>query len=224
MLDKSKIEVENKAVGSTLEAGLARRRLIRAGLAAAPIVLGLKSQSALATGSTSTGHCKPSVWSSLKAANGCHSSHAPNYVGNSCGDYDYWKSASNAQCDKYFHQHVSGNCVPFSGSDYSQSGHPVPTLKEVCAGKYKNSVTVSTGNSAKDKLGKYCAAMYLDITVNNNCPLDLTAVNQIWNGCKDGGSWMPPHGGTAWTRNDCNEYFDYICKGTKPVSWGSSCA
>ena len=199
-------------VKSAAEAGLARRKLIRAGLAAGPVMLGLTSQSALAIGSSTGSSCKPSIWSSLKAAKGCRNSHTDTHLVTYCGHYDDWTVSTHSECGKKFHTSTSG-CVPFTGSY-----HGTKTVKDVCR---------STGTSAKDKLSKHCAAMYLNNTASTRpCPVDVPTVKAMWTACKDGaGTWSPAPGSVGWTRDDCNEYFDYICKGTKPASWtGTACA
>ncbi len=117
MLENPKIEAQGSPGASTVEAGIARRRLIRAGLAATPVMLGLKSQSALATGTT---HISCSAWASLSAAKGCHSSHTHHPAGRTCNNYDYWTSHQSGECDKGFHRRINhrhqtdySKCVPF---------------------------------------------------------------------------------------------------------------
>jgi hypothetical protein len=228
MSENTKIQgsvVSDVVAGQGIDAGLARRRLIRAGLAAAPVMLGLKTQSALAYGS-SGGHCKPSVWSSLKGAKGCHSSHSVDHGGNTCHHHSDWALSNHSECGKKYHQHSSNFHVPFAGSDCTQVGKPVPTLKEVCKGYYGSNSgnLVTSGDTKKDLLAKHCAAMYLNIKVDNKCPIDEPTVHNIWNNCKNNGVWTPPSGGNSWSRDDCIEYFEYVCKGTKPSSWGNTCA
>ena len=222
MLKNSNTEADNLSGTALAISGVARRRLVRAGLAAAPVILALKSQSALATGSGGTGHHMTcSAWASVSAAKGCHSSHSAQHTGGTCKSYQDWAHSNNSQCNKKFHKKTDwrgvidySKCVPFDGSDYSDK-----SLKEICKG------VVSSGDSKKDKLAKHCAAMYLNIKVDANCPLDEATVKTIWNRCKNNaGTWSPVANGKPWNRDDCNEYFDYVCKGTKPQSWGTSCA
>lgn len=218
MLENPKIEVQRSPGASTVEAGIARRRLIRAGLAAAPVMLGLKSQSALATGTT---HISCSAWASLSAAKGCHSSHTQHHAGGTCNNYDYWTSHQSGECDKGFHRRTNhrhqtdySKCVPFEGSEFQDK-----SLRDICKGN------VSSGDSKKDKLAKHCASMYLNLKVSGNCPFDEDTIKTIWNSCKNtGGTWTPFTGGQPWDRDDCNEYFDYVCKGTAPLSWDNTCA
>jgi hypothetical protein len=211
MLENSKNETQSSLSGFAIDGGLARRRLIRAGLVAAPVMLALKSQSALATGAT---HMSCSAWASLSAAKGCHSSHTQQQVGMTCKNYDYWPTISHSECNKRFHRHSDyRKCVPFDGSEYGDK-----LLKDICKG------IVTTGDSRRDKLSRHCASMYLNLRIEGNCPFDEATIKSIWNHCKNGGSWTPPTGGTPWDRDDCNEYFDYVCTGTKPSYWGNTCA
>jgi hypothetical protein len=232
MFEIAKTQTQSSPFETAIEDGVSRRRLIRAGLAAAPVMLALKSPSALASGGA---HMSCSVWASLKAANGFRS-HSPQQVGGTCKNYDYWPTAypkkrTNTHCEKRYHSDVKVS-VPFDGSDFCYKSNgtvQVPNLREVCQGKFDtgnaSGKPCSTGSAEKDKLGKHCASMYLNIWVNSNCPLAEKDVKDIWTSCKDGvGTWSPYQGcPKPWTRTDCNEYFDYLCKGTKPASW-SSCA
>src|SRR5665647_3738802 len=68
-------------------AAVSRRRLIRAGLSAAPVMLALKSQSVLAADIC----IKPSAFSSLTAAN-MKLSRMPNPAGYTCFSHGYWKN------------------------------------------------------------------------------------------------------------------------------------
>lgn len=203
-------------------AGIARRKLIRAGLAAAPVMLALKSQSALATGTVDHLHC--SVWASLSAAKGCMKSHAP-APGKTCLSYDDWKykdTSSFPKCGHKFHDDgVSWTPkVPFTGSHFRDSSG-IHNLKMVCAGKNSWGGDFSTGNYERDLLGKHCAAMYLNCSVGNS-PLLESHIKSMWDSCKDGGNWTLPSGGT-WSRKQCNEYFNYICKGIEPDGWNLAC-
>lgn len=222
MLKNSKIDTENLTDAALTASGVSRRRLVRAGLAAAPVMLVLKSQSALATGTAGTGnHMTCSAWASVSAAKGCNSSHTAQHVSATCKGYQDWAQSKDSECDKKFHKKTDGRgvtkyseCVPFEGSDYGDK-----SLKEICKGD------VDSGDDRKDKLAKHCAAMYLNIKVDHNCPLDEATVKTIWNSCKNrGGTWSPVANGNAWDRDDCNEYFDYVCKGKKPANWGNTCA
>ncbi len=66
MSENSKIQGAVVAVQNSAEAGLARRRLIRAGLAAAPVVLALSGRSAMATGAgCGAKGLSPMAWNSI---------------------------------------------------------------------------------------------------------------------------------------------------------------
>lgn len=219
MTDKS---IANVQSNPSVDAVSARRKMLRAGLAAAPVLMGLKTQSAMATGTVN--HCKPSVWSSLKGANGCRSSHTIQSAGKTCSHYTDWAVSNHTECSKKFHYNQYSACVPFGGShwgDYS-------TIKDVCGGKkrdaYNYTSNFTTGDSERDTLSKHCASMYMNNVAYGSAPVDIPTCKSIWNACKDNGVWSPPHGGTAWTRKDCNEYFEYCSKGTQPASWNNTCA
>jgi hypothetical protein len=237
-------EASSSPLEKAASTGIARRKLIRAGLAAAPVMLALKSQSALATGTSTGEHMTCSAWASVTAAKGCHNSHTAKHVAKTCHSYTYWKDRDDNECKKYFHEHTSTKHVPFFGSDCNKStnaGTFVPTLKEVCKGKFIQPVitnvrytmwgtpitetsypAVTTGDPRKDLLAKHCAAMHLNATVDRNCPLSTDHIKQIWGSCKNGGSWVPPSGGKPWSRDECIDYFEYVCNGTEPKSWLST--
>lgn len=205
-----------------VSAGLARRRLLRAGLAAAPVMLALKSQSALATGT----HLNCSVWASLSAAKGCKTSHAP-VSGKTCKSYDDWASDdTHTECNHKYHDDSNPRTVkvPFTGKEFCDKDlkRTVHTLKNVCKGTDTKGNKFSTGNTEKDELGKHCAAMYLNCKTGNSSVTEAQ-VKSMWASCKDGGMWTAP-GGHQWTRKDCNEYFNYVCKGKTPSGWSMNCA
>lgn len=243
MSNDFKTETDNFVAAAT---GVSRRSLVRAGLAAAPVMLVLHSKSALATGTGSSNHMTCSAWASVSAAKGCHNSHTAQHVKKTCKSYTEWKDRDDAECGKRFHEHSSRKHVPFYGKDCTKStnaGDFVPTLKEVCKGRFIQPVytivgyqswgvpikeasypVVTTGDPRKDLLAKHCAAMHLNATVENNCPLSTDQIKQVWGSCKDGGHWSPPSGGKTWSRDDCIDYFEYVCNGNEPASWGSTCS
>jgi hypothetical protein len=195
------------SVGQTI----ARRSLIRAGLAAAPVMLALKSQSALAT----TGaECKPSVWASLKAAKGCQTSHMPQGGYTKCKHYSDWAQSNHTECTKKYHAKAGRSAnqyVPLYGDHFGTES----SLKDICGG---NKRVLSSGryvmqpisDAGLDKLGKHCAAMILNVRVDKNCPLDEPTIKKLWQDCKTTGRCSPATG-VSWTASDCNEYFDFVC-------------
>lgn len=119
-LQVSEVESQVEAIAvAPISAGLARRRLLRAGLVAAPVVLAVSGRSAMATSFTNCAKgLSPMAWNSLTANSGqncpTNPSHAvnPNTPGLSPG---YWKpNGANANnCT------VAGNwptaCIPYVG-------------------------------------------------------------------------------------------------------------
>jgi len=223
-------EFEKNAPSSTavtaVATGIARRKLIRAGLAAAPVMLALKSKSALAGGTGE--HLNCSMWASLSAAKGCMKSHAP-APKNTCDGYDKWKDKDTKvfqKCGYKFHNDGASNTskVPFIGNEFRDSswrGYTYHDLKMVCAGKDSSGRTFNVGDPEKQLLAKHCAAMVLNCSVGNS-PLAENQVKSIWSSCKDGGTWSLPGGGT-WTRTQCNDYFNYVCQGIEPAGWKLDC-
>jgi len=72
MSDNHKVETETTAVGAVNASGLARRRLIRAGLSAAPVLLAVTGRSAMATAAcppTAGGALSPLAWNSVSPNN-----------------------------------------------------------------------------------------------------------------------------------------------------------
>lgn len=129
MSENSKIQGTVVVVGRAVEAGLARRRLIRAGLAAAPVVLALSGRSAMATGSTGAGcgakGLSPMAWSSIApGADGtCTAlSHhvGRNTLGRSPG---FWKPNTGGSANVFQGPWPAPTITPFSayvaGSSYS---------------------------------------------------------------------------------------------------------
>jgi hypothetical protein len=201
--------------------GIARRKLLRAGLAAAPVMLALKSQSALACG-TGGDHLQCSVWASLSAAKGCMKSHAP-VPGKSCNSHDDWAAnANNTYCNYKFHNDSHSNFkVPFGDTCFRDSSgfKTYHTLRNVCAGTQSNGSKFVLSDPKKQLLGKHCAAMWLNYQVDNS-PISDVQCKAIWTACKDGnGTWTPTPGATPWDRDQCIAYFEYICNGTPPTAW-----
>lgn len=209
-------------------AGIARRKLIRAGLAAAPVMLALKGQSALA-GGVGGDHLNCSVWASLSAAKGCMRSHAP-VPGKSCGNYIEWSAnTTHPVCNHKFHSDPNtNNRVPFDDDCFrdwnaNTRSHSYHSLRNVCAGKKADGITNHyVGDSRKQLLGKHCAAMFLNYQ-QGICPISDVEIKKLWTACKDGsGTWKPPYSGSVgWDREQCIAYFEYVCNGVAP--WSIDC-
>lgn len=190
--------------------GVSRRKLVRAGLASAPILMGLKSESALATGSVV---CKPSMWASIKAAN-CKLSRQVIAPKGTCRDYVYWSKQNDDDCNRKFHNtSYKKNGVTYAGANFSTTFFKTDkALKDVC----KNDWSVYGG--ARDELSRHCAAIFLSIKKGDSCPITEATCKAMWTGCKGGGTWSVPGTNVKWTAADCNEYLSYVCGKSLPTS------
>ncbi|MDO9195858.1 hypothetical protein [Rhodoferax sp.] len=205
MLKNSKIETQGSVGGSTAEAGLARRRLIRAGLAATPVMLGLTSQSALANDVC----IKPSAFSSLKAAN-MKLSHKPNQ-GWTCFSHGYWKNHSHPA--PYSDKTKSFFLTKALGPGEVTAGFTSNPGNEY-AGKTLQQVLEMNGNANNTTaLARHVVGTFLTAVANGDDPtkvlLTTWQCKQIWD---NQGNWSPVTGQT-WTMANWLEYFDYVYGG-----------
>lgn len=200
MSENSENDATSPLLDAAASAGIARRKLIRAGLVAAPVMLALKSQSALATGTP--GHCMPSVWASFKASPKVCLSHGVTIAGGTCNSHVYWKDKTsypnfcNDHTKTRFHDYSSSGkyCPPFDGTKFGSKN-----LKEICN---------LTETDEQTKLAKHCTAIFLNCKAGYDSPIDATTCRNIW---KSGGVYTPAPGATPWNINQCNDYFDFIC-------------
>lgn len=187
-------------VPTTQVEGVSRRRLIRAGLSAAPVVAALKSNSVLA-GGTGTQCVKPSAFASLKNANFNHSRWDENNMNCSCirpqdwcqRDYSckYEKLSKHSLFNK---DSVHVKC--WSGTQLIDN--PDLTFHQV----------FSRSDLAGDKdFARYVAACYANATQFGdwNSPLTKSECLAIWRTAGNG--WTPASGGTAWTRAETDRFF-----------------
>ncbi|MDO8450905.1 MAG: hypothetical protein Q7T10_19095 [Rhodoferax sp.] len=206
MLENSKTEVQSSHDGSSVESGLARRRLIRAGLAATPVMFGLTSQSALANDVC----IKPSAFSSLKAAN-MKLSHKPNQ-GWTCFSHGYWKNHSHPA--PYSDKTKSFFLTKLLGPGEVTAGFTSNPGNEY-TGKTLQQVLEMNGNANDTTaLARHVVGTFLTAVANGD---DSTKVllttwqcKQIWD---NQGNWSPVAGQT-WTMANWLEYFDYVYGGT----------
>lgn len=206
MLKNSKTEVQSSHDGSSAEVGLARRRLIRAGLAATPVMLGLTSQSALANDVC----IKPSAFSSLKAAN-MKLSHKPNQ-GWTCFSHGYWKNHSHPtpysdKTKSFFLTKVLGPAEVTAGfTSNPGGGYTDKTLQQV--------LEMNGNASDTTALARHVVGTFLTAVANGDDPtkvlLTTWQCKQIWD---NQGNWSPVTGQT-WTKANWLEYFDYVYGGT----------
>lgn len=192
---------------STLsDAAARRRRLLRAGLSVAPVMLALKSQSVLAADTC----IKPSAFSSLKAAN-WKLSHVHNPTDYSCYSHGYWKT--HAHPSPYTVQEKSYFLTPtFSGAPTGSvnagfatnpgGAYTELTLQMVLE---LNGNPTQTEAFARHIVGTFLTAVAYPATAlftQAECIL-------IWD---NQGNWSPVAGAT-WTMDDWLDYFEYIYGG-----------
>ena len=180
---------------SAAAAGIARRRLLRAGLAAAPVVAALKSNTVLAGGN---GCVRPSAFASMAHPNWALSGRtiSNNYA---CASPDDWKS-SKVDLPKQFKQSdfisAETGFVTNTGGKYTQK-----SLQQVLA---------MNPTSDDEKLARYVTAALLSAASVGNNPgrvlLTTGQCREIWN---RQGSWEP-FGGANWTMTQTLHYFETV--------------
>ena len=112
-MNETQTESLPQTVESTQTTGIARRRLLRAGLAAGPVVLALSGRSAMAcTGSTPPKGLSAAAWASFEANGGCaaKSLSVPVKQYALCGTPHSWDPKSNPGCVKNW---PLSKCTPF---------------------------------------------------------------------------------------------------------------
>lgn len=194
-----------QAVGA---GGVSRRKLVRAGLAAAPVMAALKSNTVLAGDHTCV---KPSSFSSLNPANWVVSKGRAVDTNYECFSHGYWKkddrahpSPYNVKSKSYFvalpRRAASGSIsAGFSGG--SSSPFYGMTLSDVMDAK---------GNDDNTALARHLVAFFLTAVANgddaNRVLLTTAQCKAIWTG---GGVWSPVPG-LNWSYTDTMAYFDKV--------------
>jgi len=179
--------------------GLSRRRLVRAGLASAPVLAALKSNSVLAGGSEHT--CiRPSSFSSLKLAEMTVSKGRVIRDDFECKSHGYWKN-HNGNLTSTFKQTLF--------LDSSVTGF-IENPGGAFTGKTLHDVLDMGGNRNNKALARHVVAAFLSAkSVGNDSERVLLTVSQcqaIWNGQ---GNWSP-FAGANWTLVDTMNYFDKV--------------
>lgn len=187
------------------DAAVRRRRLLRAGLSVAPVMLALKSQSVLAQDIC----ILPSAFSSARAAN-TKLTHVHNPVVNSCFSHGYWKN----------HDHP----VPYNNKprSYFLALPPGALPGSVKAGFATNPGGAYTGRTLQTVLELNGNATQTEALARHVVGTFLTAVaypstalfteaqcRLIWD---SQGTWSPVAGAT-WVLQDWLDYFAYIYGG-----------
>jgi len=194
-------------VGTTLsDAAGRRRRLLRAGLSVAPVMLALKSQSVLAADIC----IKASAFSSLKAAN-MKLSHVHNPVVNSCFSHGYWKTHNhptpyNNKLNSYFLTPLRSG-TPLGSVSAGFTTNPAGFY----TGLTLQAVLELNGNPTKTAaLARHVAGTFLTAVAYPGTALFTEAqCRLIWD---SQGTWSPVAGAT-WVLQDWLDYFDYIYGG-----------
>ena len=184
---------------------VSRRRLMRAGLSAAPVMLALKSQSVLAADIC----IKPSAFSSLKGAN-MKLSRMPNSRGYTCFSHGYWKNPYQAHPVPYSNKLKSYFlAIPIRVNDAFTAGF-FTNPGGAYSGKTLQQVLGTSGNSNNNALARHVVGTFLTAVANGDDPtkvlLTTAQCKAIWEGQ---GSWSPMTGVT-WTYAETMDYFNYV--------------
>lgn len=114
MTTQSNPDVESKKSVDVNPVGVARRRLLRAGMAATPVMLAVSGRSAMAAGNCQLG-LSPTAWNSVSPNNICvNNSHSAKVNGKTRGNSPAWwkPSGGNLTGVKIW----PSLCVPFTAS------------------------------------------------------------------------------------------------------------
>lgn len=183
---------------ATPHAGLNRRRLVRAGLTAAPVMAALHSNTVLAGGGDHS--CiRPSSFSSLKLAQMKVSRGREIRDDYECKSHGYWKNNNGNLATDY-------KKTKFLSSDTGFSANPGNAFQ----GKSLQEVLRMTGNANNTALARHVVAAFLSAKSARNDPdrvlLSVAQCQAIWNGQ---GNWSP-FAGANWTLGDTMNYFDKV--------------
>lgn len=176
--------------------GLSRRHLVRAGLSAAPVVVGLKSNTVLAGDHTCI---RPSTFSSLRAANMKVSVQRELKTDYECRSHGFWKRHDNGLPKDY-------KQTKFLSAETGFGVNP--------GGAYTNKtlqqVLETGGNQHNAALARHVVAAFLTAVAYQNDPtmvmLTKAQCRAIWKGQ---GYWKP-FAGANWTLSQTMAYFDMV--------------
>lgn len=207
----------SSSVDAAAAAGVSRRRLIRAGLSAAPVVAALQSNTVLASGSGhGGGTCiKPSSFASYRAANGQHSRWDKESL--SCKDFkpEAWGHKSHYKCK----DEKLSKCGLTIGDKVSlkwrkeerhkkDDGHKRDGWKE--SDMTFHDLFTEDGIHGEDLvLARYVAACYAHADQTpydtDSHPLTKGECKAIWRTA--GSGWTPAHGGQPWSKDQTMAFF-----------------
>lgn len=178
--------------------GLSRRHLVRAGLGAAPVVAGLKSNTVLAGDHTCL---KPSTFSSLRAANMKLSYQRELKTDFECRSHGFWKNNDRGLQKDYKTK------TKFISTDTGFMANPGGAY----SGKSLQDVLEMKGNYHNAALARHVSAAFLTALAYHNDPtvvmLTKAQCRAIWNGQ---GVWQPLAGAQTWTLSQTMAYFDLV--------------
>ncbi|MBX3611513.1 MAG: hypothetical protein KF871_16590 [Hydrogenophaga sp.] len=186
-----------KSPAESPQGGLSRRHLVRAGLSAAPVVAGLKSNSVLAGDHTCI---RPSSFSSLRAANMKVSYQRDIKTDYECRSHGYWKRHGDGLPADYKKN------TKFISSETGFTANPGSAY----TGKSLQDVLDMGGNQYNTALARHVVAAFLTAVAYQNDPsivmLTKAQCKSIWQGQ---GSWQP-FAGATWSYTDTMAYFDMV--------------
>lgn len=178
------------------QSGLSRRRLVRAGLAATPVMAALKSNTVLAGDHSCI---RPSSFSSLTAAHMKLSRGREIQADYRCYSHGYWKNNSTGLPDHFKKQRFLTPDLGFTANP--QHAYTSLTFQKVLE---------LQGNQNNAALARHVVAAFLSAVSVQNDPgmvlLTRSQCNAIWNGQ---GVWSP-FAGAIWTLDQTLDYFDAV--------------
>lgn len=209
MLEKNKADFETSQNNHPCHDDLSesRRRLMRAGLAAAPVMMTLKSRSVLATGGHSC--VKPSAFSSLQAANMQLSHPVQNDF--ACFSHGYWKKHPHP-AQYYIKNKSFFLAVPQGAPPGSVSAGFSPDVGTQFQGKTLQEV-LEMGGGSIIALARHTVGTFLSAVANSDDQtkvlLTTSQCRTLWSALAVGSTWSP-FPGASWNLADTLAYFNYI--------------
>jgi hypothetical protein len=188
--------------------GVSRRRLLRAGVSAAPVLAALKSNSVLA-GGQGYDCVRPSSFASLDAVQMRVSAGREYRKDYACKSHGYWKNNGNRDFKKKT-RFISAT----TGFSHDPNGfYAKLSLQDVLGLK-------SLGNHNYEQLARHVTAAWLSAHSVGFDPdrvlLSKQQCNTLWNALSQGHSWSP-FAGASWNLQDTLRYFDIVYGGHLPI-------
>ncbi len=184
--------------------GVSRRRLLRAGVSAAPVLAALKSNSVLAGGNYDC--VRPSSFASLDATTRISAGreYRKDYA---CHSHGHWKKHGSAE--------TKARLFTAVGFDDVASGfYATLSLQQVL------DLASRGGNQNYENLARHVTAAWLSADSVGNDPdrvmLSKQQCNQLWNALSKGQNWSP-FAGASWDLGNTLRYFDIVYAGALPI-------